>query len=91
MGSIPYRMYDVCKKSLECIGARRQNLSRPRVEKLGCAGSRQVMYRSSQLSSIAWILNEQARVFLGWAHAPISPAHGMGLLELLGNPNNTSL
>jgi hypothetical protein len=26
-----------------------------------------------------------------WVYAPISPAHGMGLLELLGNPNNTSL
>jgi hypothetical protein len=29
-------LYDVCKKNLECVGARRQNLSRLRVEKLGC-------------------------------------------------------
>jgi hypothetical protein len=26
-----------------------------------------------------------------WVYAPISLAHGIGLLELLGNPNNTSL
>jgi hypothetical protein len=26
-----------------------------------------------------------------WVYAPISPASGMGLLGLLGNPNNTSL
>ena len=44
MGSIPYRMYDVCnKKAWSVLGARRQNLSRLRVEKLGCAGSRQVI------------------------------------------------
>ena len=47
MGSIPYRMCDICKKRLgvqSVLGARRQNLSRLRVEKLGCAGagSRQV-------------------------------------------------
>jgi hypothetical protein len=28
---------------------------------------------------------------LNWVYAPISLAHGIGLLELLGNPNNTSL
>jgi hypothetical protein len=37
-GSIPYRMYDVCRKKAESLlGARRQNLPRLRVEKLGCA------------------------------------------------------
>jgi hypothetical protein len=44
MGSLPYRMYDVYnKKAWSLLGARRQNLSRLRVEKLGCAGSRQVI------------------------------------------------
>jgi hypothetical protein len=41
------RMYDVCKKKEKgargVLGARRQNLSRLRVEKLGCGGSRQVI------------------------------------------------
>jgi hypothetical protein len=32
-------MCNICKKGLECIGARRKNLSRLRVEKLGCASS----------------------------------------------------
>ena len=40
MESIPYRMYE---KNGSVMGARRQNLSRLRVEKLGCAGSRQVI------------------------------------------------
>jgi hypothetical protein len=40
MGSMPYRMYDICKKEeWSVLGARRQNLSRLRVEKLGCAYS----------------------------------------------------
>jgi hypothetical protein len=39
---MPYRMCNICKKSLGCIGARRQNLSCLRVEKLGCVGSRQL-------------------------------------------------
>ena len=44
MGSLPYRMYDVYnKKAWSLLGARRQNLSRLRVEKLGCAGSRQII------------------------------------------------
>jgi hypothetical protein len=38
MGSMPYRK----KKTWSALGARRQNLSRLRVEELGCAGSRQV-------------------------------------------------
>jgi hypothetical protein len=37
MGSIPCRMYDVCrKKAGSLLGALRQNLSRLRVEKIGC-------------------------------------------------------
>jgi hypothetical protein len=41
---MPYRMYDVCKKKAwGVLGARRQNLARLRVEKLGCAGSRQII------------------------------------------------
>jgi hypothetical protein len=47
MGSIPYRMCDVCKKKKRrvqsVLGALRQNLSHLRVEKLGCPGSRQVI------------------------------------------------
>jgi hypothetical protein len=47
MGSIPHRMCNVCKKKelgvQSVLGARRQNLSRLRVEKLGRAGSRQVI------------------------------------------------
>jgi hypothetical protein len=46
MGSIPYRMYNICKKrrAPSLLGARRQNLSRLRVEKPGrCAGSRQII------------------------------------------------
>jgi hypothetical protein len=41
---MPYRMCDIyVKKNWSLLGARRQNLSRLRVEKLGCAGSRQVI------------------------------------------------
>jgi hypothetical protein len=42
-----YHMCDICKKRelgvQSVLGARRHNLSRLRVEKLGCAGSRQVI------------------------------------------------
>jgi hypothetical protein len=54
MGSMPYRMYDVCKKEAgSLLGALRQNLSRLRVEKLGCAGSRQVIPAVSLNTSTA--------------------------------------
>jgi hypothetical protein len=35
-GRCPNRMCNICEKSLDFIGALRQNLSRLRVEKLGC-------------------------------------------------------
>jgi hypothetical protein len=62
MGSMPYRMYGVCKKKLGvCWGL---------VDKISPAFELRnpgvpAVARSFQLSSTAWILNEQARVFLG--------------------------
>jgi hypothetical protein len=40
----------------------------------------------------AWLPGAGKRALSAqWVYAPISIAHGIGLLELLGNPNNTSL
>jgi hypothetical protein len=60
-------LYDVCKKGLEFLGARRQNLSRLRVEKLGCAGSRQVIPTSNYL---VWSFGGQARVYIKSSWSP---------------------
>jgi hypothetical protein len=57
----------VLKKILECIGARRQNLSRLiRVEKLGCAGSRQVIPAASPNASTA----NKVRVYIKSSSSP---------------------
>jgi hypothetical protein len=83
-------MYAVCKKKAwSLLGARRQNLSRLRVEKLGCvrgvsSQAAAVGVRSFQLSIIAWILNEQARVFLGCRPVPAYHRYTFVLL-LLGS------
>ena len=62
MGSMPYRRYDVCKKKLGVRWRLVDKIS-PAFE-LSNSGVPEVA-RSFQLSSIAWVLNEQARVFLG--------------------------
>jgi hypothetical protein len=48
------------------LGARRQNLSRLRVEKLGCAGSRQVIPAASLSASTA----NQVRVYIKSSRSP---------------------
>jgi hypothetical protein len=63
MGSIPYRMCEcMYKKSWEFDGGLFDKIS-PAFELRNSGVS--AVARSFQLSSIAWILNEQARVFLG--------------------------
>jgi hypothetical protein len=62
MGSMPYRMCGVCKKKLGVCWGLVDKIS-PAFE-LSNSGVPAVV-RSFQLSSTAWILNEQARVFLG--------------------------
>jgi hypothetical protein len=60
---MPYRMCDICReKSLGCIWGLVDKIS-PAFE-LRNAGVSAVA-RSLQLPIIAWILNEQGRVFLG--------------------------
>jgi hypothetical protein len=57
MGLIPYRVHDVCKKKLGVYWGlvdKISNLSRLRVEKLGCAGSSSRPWHTMLL--LSWVL-----------------------------------
>jgi hypothetical protein len=79
-----HRMCGICKKKLGVYWGLVDKIS-PAFEQLRNSGvSVSAVARSFQLSSIAWILNEQARVFLGCrpvtAYQPLTCLHVLLLL-----------
>jgi hypothetical protein len=68
MGPMHYRMCDICtKKTWSLLGARRQNLSRLRVEKLGCAGSRQVIPAACHRLGLKRASSSVPGMYVGWS------------------------
>jgi hypothetical protein len=64
MGSMPYRMYDVCiKKTSGLLGL--VDKTSPAFELRNSDVPAVVRGHAFQLSNTAWILKEHARVFLG--------------------------
>jgi hypothetical protein len=70
MGSMPYRMCDICKKKLgvhSVLGARRQNLSRLRVEILDTRMYVPAVARSFQLPTMKFLRARPCLYHVGWS------------------------